>query len=254
MGQIKPHLGKQLFKGNFLPFEEPQHPFLCHQKVDQVSPLVGLHFAAGDGKNRPVRESLPPLDHPEYRQLLRQMAVPETGQPLDVGKVGLSIMGILVGNIVLAFLAKGVENLGHTQHIHRSVVEKVQLGIGFHHIVVDGGPAHQQLVLEGVKAGDGGFGQPPHLLTGLQGGRVLCFIVDKEQFLIGKLHDFLDMPLVILHPSQGDQDKVTGVNPPQVLWGADDLVGDLVLYQKGRPGGLDGNGGGDHKDIIGILR
>ena len=36
VGQIKPHLGKQLFKGNFLPFEEPQHPLLCHQKVDQV--------------------------------------------------------------------------------------------------------------------------------------------------------------------------------------------------------------------------
>ena len=103
-----------------------------------------------------------------------------------------------MGNVVLAFLAEGVEDLGHTQHIHRGVVEKVQLGVGFHYIVVDGGPAHQQLVPEGMKTGDGGLGQPPHLLVGLQGGGVLGFIVDEEQLPAGQLHDFLDMPLVIL--------------------------------------------------------
>ena len=161
-------------------------------------------------------------------------------------------MGILVRNVVLALLAEGVKGLSHTQHIHRGVVEKVQLGIGFHHIVVDGGPAHQQLVPEGMKAGDGGLGQPPHLLTGLQGGGVLGFIVDEEQPPAGQLDDFLDMPLVILHPPQGNQNKVAEIDPPQVFWGTDDLVGDLVLCQKGRPGGFDGDGGGNHKDIIGL--
>ena len=134
VGQVKSHFLKQLLEGNLLAFEEPQHPLLCHQKVDQVCldalrvvhivdilvpgagvadepvvklrhlavvpvqlgdeavvhtvdadglgqallgadedgivvvlkppvnqvlPLPGLHFAAGDGKDRTPRKSLP---------------------------------------------------------------------------------------------------------------------------------------------------------------------------------------------------
>ena len=159
-------------------------------------------------------------------------------------------MGILVRNVVLALLAEGVKGLSHTQHIHRGVVEKVQLGIGFHHIVVDGGPAHQQLVPKGVETGDGSLGQPAYFFVGFQCGGVLGFIVDKEQLPIGQLHDLLYLPLVILYPSQGNKNKIAGIDPPQISGGTDDLVGDLVLCQKGRPGGFNGDGGRYNKNII----
>lgn len=37
VGQIKPHLGEQLLKGDLLSLQKSQHPLFCHQKIDQVS-------------------------------------------------------------------------------------------------------------------------------------------------------------------------------------------------------------------------
>ena len=105
-----------------------------------------------------------------------------------------------------------------------------------------------------METGDGSLGQPAYFLVNFQCGGVLGFIIDKEQFPASQLHDLLYLPLVILYPSQGNKNRIAGIDPPQILAGTDDLVGDLILCQKGRPGGLDKNSGGDHKDIIGILR
>ncbi len=37
VGQVKPHFGEQLLRGDVLPFEEPQYPPLRHQKIAQVN-------------------------------------------------------------------------------------------------------------------------------------------------------------------------------------------------------------------------
>lgn len=94
VGQVKPHLGKQLFKGNFLPFEEPQHPLLCHQKIDQVSldalrviHIVDILIPGAGVANKPVVK----LGHPTLVPV--QLSDETIVHTVDTDGLGQTLLG-----------------------------------------------------------------------------------------------------------------------------------------------------------------